>query len=113
MAKSSSDRNTIDLFSKARGRPRTHLLSRQEQLKVSKKAQRMKQKQQGLKRMEVVLSSDTLEKLDLLCEMADIKRSDWINNTIEKLFASKKTQKELQLFLAQKAEAKQETDEKS
>ncbi|TBR41738.1 LexA regulated protein [Marinomonas agarivorans] len=111
MAKSSSDRSTIDLFSKTRGRPRTHLLSRQEQLKASKKVQRIKQKQQGLKRMEVVLDNSTLEKLDLMCTIADIKRADWISEIIEKQFASVKTQKRLQATHITTSMTKQEAEQ--
>ncbi|MCZ2720532.1 hypothetical protein O1D97_02430 [Marinomonas sp. 15G1-11] len=44
MAKSSSDRNTIDLFGKTRGRPVTQPLPRKEQLKKNKQIQRAKEK---------------------------------------------------------------------
>lgn len=104
MAKSSSDRNTIDLFSKTRGRPRTQILSRQEQLKVSKKVQRIKQKQQGLKRVEVILSKETIEKLDQLCEIEGVKRADWIESTIESLFSDSNTQRKIKKRQQQIAE---------
>jgi len=88
MAKSSSDRNTIDLFSKTRGRPRTQILSRQEQLKANKKTQRIRQNQQGQKRIEVILNYETIKKLDQLCELEGVKRADWITEQINLLYSN-------------------------
>ena len=102
MAKSSSDRNTIDLFSKTRGRPRTQILSRQEQLKVSKKTQRLKQKEQGLKRIEVILDRELIEKLDILCEIDDIKRADWLANQINTYLSDSKIQKKIKKYINEK-----------
>ena len=93
MAKSSSDRNTIDLFGKTRGRPATHPLPRKEQLKKNKRLQRAKAKEQGIKRIEVVLDQETIEKLDAMCEQQDIKRADWLTIQIALAFSKKKIQK--------------------
>lgn len=88
MAKASSDRNTIDLFGKSPGRPRSKVLTRKDQLKINKRLQREKEKVLGLKRLELVIDQDTINKLDQLCEAQDIKRSEWItlaiNNSLEK-----------------------------
>lgn len=86
MAKASSDRNTIDLFGKDRGRPRTHPLPRKDQLKVNKRVQRQKEKSLGMKRVELVLDEDTVKKLDMLCDMSGIKRADWITMQVALAF---------------------------
>lgn len=87
MAKASSDRNTIDLFGKSSGRPRSKLLTRKDQLKINKRLQRTKEKALGLKRLEMVIDQDTINKLDQLCEAQGIKRSEWltlaINNSLK------------------------------
>jgi hypothetical protein len=89
MAKALSDRNTIDLFGKAPGRPRTQPLTRKDQLKLNKRAQREKEKSQGLKRLELLIEQDTIEKLDKLCELNGLKRAEWltlqINKSVEKM----------------------------
>ncbi|MGO2232492.1 LexA regulated protein [Marinomonas sp. UCMA 3892] len=84
MAKASSDRNTIDLFGKSPGRPRTQPLTRKDQLKINKRAQREKEKAQGLKRLELIIEQDIIEKLDKLCEMNGLKRAEWLTQQINK-----------------------------
>ncbi|MBR7888942.1 LexA regulated protein [Marinomonas sp. A79] len=90
MAKASSDRNTIDLFGKAPGRPRTQPLTRKDQLKINKRAQREKEKALGLKRLELVVEQDTIAKLDALCEQAGVKRTEWLTQHINKTFGKSK-----------------------
>ncbi|NVK73926.1 LexA regulated protein [Marinomonas sp. CT5] len=84
MAKASSDRNTIDLFGKSPGRPRTQPLTRKDQLKLNKRAQREKAKAQGLKRLELVVEQDIINKLDQLCEISGLKRAEWLTQQINK-----------------------------
>ena len=84
MAKASSDRNTIELFGKSPGRPRTQPLTRKDQLKINKRAQREKEKAQGLKRLELIIEQDIIEKLDKLCEMNGLKRAEWLTQQINK-----------------------------
>ncbi|QUX92442.1 LexA regulated protein [Marinomonas sp. A3A] len=84
MAKASSDRNTIDLFGKSPGRPRTQPLTRKDQLKINKRAQREKEKAQGLKRLELIIEQDIIDKLDKLCEMNGLKRAEWLTLQINK-----------------------------
>lgn len=93
MAKSSSDRNTIDLFSKTRGRPKTRPLTRKDQLKTNKRNQRLKEKQQGLKRVEITLESNVLEMLDQLCEQEGMKRAEWIVQQVTLAQAKPKAKK--------------------
>jgi hypothetical protein len=84
MAKASSDRNTIDLFGKSPGRPRTQPLTRKDQLKINKRAQREKERAQGLKRLELIIEQDIIDKLDKLCEMNGLKRAEWLTLQINK-----------------------------
>ncbi|WP_100636009.1 LexA regulated protein [Marinomonas sp. ef1] len=84
MAKASSDRNTIDLFGKSPGRPRTQPLTRKDQLKINKRAQREKEKAQGLKRLELIIEQDIIDKLDKLCEINGLKRAEWLTLQINK-----------------------------
>ncbi|NLQ16059.1 LexA regulated protein [Marinomonas sp. M1K-6] len=91
MAKASSDRNTIDLFGKSPGRPRTQPLTRKDQLKLNKRAQREKAKAQGLKRLELIVEQDIIDKLDQLCELNDVKRAEWLTLQINKSLARAKT----------------------
>ena len=93
MAKSSSDRNTIDLFSKTRGRPKTRPLTRKDQLKTNKRNQRLKEKKQGLKRVEITLENDVLEMLDQLCEQEGMKRAEWIAQQVALAHAKPKAKK--------------------
>lgn len=95
MAKSSSDRNTIDLFSKTRGRPKTRPLNRKDQLKTNKRNQRLKEKKQGLKRVEITLDTETLSMLDQLCEFDNLKRADWIAGQVALMHAKPKVKKRL------------------
>ena len=112
MAKSSSDRNTIDLFSKTRGRPKTRPLTRKDQLKTNKRNQRLKEKKQGLKRVEITLESESLEMLDQLCELESIKRADWIIQQIALTHAKPKIKKQLKEAQDSK-EASKPTPDKS
>ncbi|MEL0635947.1 MULTISPECIES: LexA regulated protein [Marinomonas] len=93
MAKSSADRNTIDLFGSSRGRPRSQPLTRKDQLKANKRAQREKEKSLGLKRLELVVDEETIAKLDQLCELNDVKRSEWLTMQIALSFSKSKTGK--------------------
>ena len=97
MAKSSSDRNTIDLFSKTRGRPKTRPLTRKDQLKTNKRNQRLKEKKQGLKRVEITLESNVLEMLDQLCELEGIKRAEWIVQQVSLAHSKPKAKKQLKV----------------
>lgn len=96
MAKSYSDRNTIDLFSKTRGRPKTRPLTRKDQLKTNKRNQRLKERNLGLKRVEITLETETLELLDQLCELDNVKRADWIASQVALMHAKPKVKKRLE-----------------
>lgn len=93
MAKASSDRNTIDLFGSSRGRPRKQPLNRKDQLKVNKRTQREKDKALGLKRLELIIDQESIDKLDQLCELNDLKRAEWLTMQIALSFSKAKTSK--------------------
>ncbi len=90
MAKASSDRNTIDIFGKPIGRPRTQILNRKDQLKANKRVQRQKEKALGLKRLEFTIDEDAINLLDQLCEQKGLKRSEWLSQQIHKAAAASK-----------------------
>ncbi|TDO98793.1 LexA regulated protein [Marinomonas balearica] len=95
MAKASSDRNTIDLFGQTRGRPKTHPLSRKDQLKLNKRLQREKDKAAGFKRLEIVLDDETIQKLDALCDLNELKRAEWLTMQVALAYSKSKFKKEI------------------
>jgi macrodomain Ter protein organizer (MatP/YcbG family) len=84
MAKETTDRTTLDLFSasKQRGRPKTSLLSREQQLRANKKNQLRRDKQKGLKRVEIKLELDIYDKANELAEDAGLSRSEFLAKLI-------------------------------
>jgi hypothetical protein len=72
MAKATIDRTTIDLFAteKQRGRPKSSPYSREQQIRINKKNQLTRDKQAGLKRVEIKLQKETY---DLATTIADKK----------------------------------------
>lgn len=77
MAKENSDRITLDLFhaEKRAGRPRTNPLPRQEQLRVNKHNQLVRDRQRGLKRVELKVERDLFDALNREAETRKISRS--------------------------------------
>ena len=66
MAKEASDLTTIDLFSdeKRPGRPKTNPHSRSVQVKINKRNQVKRDKNNGLKRVEFKIHQELFEQLD-------------------------------------------------
>ncbi|WP_115718451.1 LexA regulated protein [Gallaecimonas mangrovi] len=85
MAKESTDRITIDLFAeeKRRGRPKTNPLSRQVQLKVNKRNQIKRDKQKGLKRVELKVDSELFDTLNDLAKAQSMSRSELIESILK------------------------------
>ncbi|WKE67193.1 LexA regulated protein [Gallaecimonas kandeliae] len=85
MAKESADRITIDLFAeeKRRGRPKTNPLPRQAQLKVNKRNQIKRDRQKGLKRVELKVDSDLFETLNELAKAQSVSRSELIETILK------------------------------
>ncbi|AWB58483.1 MULTISPECIES: LexA regulated protein [unclassified Colwellia] len=80
MAKEVADLTTIDLFSdeKRPGRPKTNPHSRSVQVKINKRNQVKRDKNNGLKRVEFKLHQDVFERLDVLAKDKGISRSELI-----------------------------------
>lgn len=80
MAKEATDRTTIDLFAteKRRGRPRSNPLPREQQLKVNKRNQIMRDRAKGLKRIELKVSQDLYDALNEKALAINISRSQLI-----------------------------------
>ena len=80
MAKESTDRTTIDLFAteKRRGRPRSNPLSREQQLRVNKRNQIKRDREKGLKRIELKVSQDLFDALNEKASDSNISRSQLI-----------------------------------
>ena len=80
MAKEVTDLTTIDLFSDERrpGRPKTSPHSRNEQIKINKRNQVKRDKNNGLKRVEFKIHHGIFEQLETLAKTKNISRSELI-----------------------------------
>lgn len=88
MAKESSDRITHDLFADEvrPGRPKSNPHCRQVQLKINKQRQIQRDKQKGLKRIELKVDSELFDILNKLSKEQEISRGELINQLLhEKL----------------------------
>jgi hypothetical protein len=92
MAKEASDLTTIDLFSdeKRPGRPKTNPHSRSVQIKINKRNQVKRDKNNGLKRVEFKIHSDLFEQLDELSKNQGISRSELIESILKASVATEK-----------------------
>ncbi len=93
MAKEISDLTTIDLFSdeKRPGRPKTNPNSRSVQIKINKRNQVKRDKNNGLKRVEFKVHHSIFEQLEQLAKTQDMSRSELIEALlIESLAAHSK-----------------------
>ena len=89
MAKSETDRTTLDLFEyeKRPGRPKTNPLSRDMQLKVNKRNQIKRDKARGLKRVEFKVSSQLYQALSDMADAQNISRSVLIETILQERLA--------------------------
>jgi hypothetical protein len=75
------DRTTIDMFTRPeRGRPKTSPYDRNTQLKLSKRLQRNRDKNKGMRRIEVKLNLEVIEVLDALAAELGLSRAEVIEN---------------------------------
>lgn len=84
MAKENTDRTTLDLFANERrpGRPKTSLLSRDEQLRINKRNQLKRDKVRGLQRVELKMNSEVVDALNALAAERNLSRSELIEQII-------------------------------
>ena len=89
MAKSETDRTTLDLFEyeKRPGRPKTNPLPRDMQLKVNKRNQIKRDKARGLKRVEFKVSSQLYKALSDMADAQNISRSALIETILQERLA--------------------------
>lgn len=73
-----------DLFANERrpGRPKTNPLSRDEQLRINKRNQLKRDKNRGLKRVELKLNADAVDALNELADARNISRSELIEEML-------------------------------
>lgn len=84
MAKENTDRTTLDLFANERrpGRPKTSLLSRDEQLRINKRNQLKRDRVRGLQRVELKMNSEVVDALNSLAAEQQLSRSELIEQII-------------------------------
>ncbi|GLS92162.1 LexA family transcriptional regulator [Psychromonas marina] len=84
MAKESFDRITHDLFADEvrPGRPKSNPHSRKVQLKINKQKQVLRDRQKGLKRIELKVDSELFNLLNQLSEEQNINRSELITQLL-------------------------------
>jgi len=89
MAKEISDLTTIDLFNdeKRPGRPKTSPHSRSVQIKLNKRNQVKRDKNNGLKRVEFKIHHSVFEQLETLAKTKNINRSELIEALLIKALA--------------------------
>jgi len=89
MAKEVSDLTTIDLFSdeKRPGRPKTNPNSRSVQIKINKRNQVKRDKNNGLKRVEFKMHENLIDKLDQLAKETGNNRGELIESLLVKALA--------------------------
>ena len=84
MAKEQTDRTTLDLFANELrpGRPKTTPLSRDEHLRINKRNQLKRDKNRGLKRVELKLNAGAVDALNELADARNISRSELIEEML-------------------------------
>ncbi|ATL93089.1 LexA regulated protein [Aeromonas sobria] len=85
MAKQQTDRTTLDLFAteKRPGRPKTNPLPRETQLKINKRNQLKRDRDNGLKRVELKVEAELLERLNQLALQQNISRAELIQSILK------------------------------
>lgn len=84
MAKEATDLTTIDLFQdeKRPGRPKTNPHSRSVQIKINKRNQVKRDKNNGLKRVEFKIHQSLFQQLEMLAQEQGISRSQLIESLL-------------------------------
>ena len=90
MAKESTDLTTIDLFhdEKRPGRPKTNPNSRIVQIKINKRNQVKRDKNNGLKRIEFKVHVNLYEQLEQLAKTQKVSRSELIEALLTESLAT-------------------------
>ncbi len=81
------DRTTLDMFSKGqKGRPRSNPYPRDVQLRINKRVQRVRDKDNGMRRMEVKLPEELVAKLDQYARQHGCTRTEAVELSISEWF---------------------------
>lgn len=88
MAKQDADCITLDLFADSPkvGRPKTNPLSREQQIRINKRNQLRRDKSCGLKRVELKLHQDLVEKLERSAALLAVSRAELIEEILQQHF---------------------------
>jgi len=98
MTVQAEDRNTIDMFQQpTRGRPKTSPYDRAMQTKLSKRQQRLRDKHNGLHRVEVKLERTLVDRLDEHCQHQHLSRAEVIEQALKAWMRSSGEQIDLDL----------------
>ena len=84
MAKQDADCITLDLFATVPrvGSPRTNPLSREQQIRINKRNQLKRDKSSGLKRVELKLHTDLVERLEIEAAEEGLTRGQLIERIL-------------------------------
>ena len=84
MAKQDADCVTLDLFAEMPkvGRPRTNPLSREQQVRINKRNQLKRDRSSGLRRVELKLHSDLIQKLEMKADSQGLSRGQLIEQIL-------------------------------
>lgn len=81
------DRTTIDMFvERPKGRPRSNPYARDVQLRINKRVQRTRDKDKGMRRMEVKVPTELIQKLDDYAQKHDCSRTEVVELSIGQWF---------------------------
>jgi hypothetical protein len=81
------DRTTIDMFrERQKGRPRSNPYPRDVQLRINKREQRTRDKHNGMRRMEVKMPKELVERLDQYAQEHECTRTEVVELSIKEWF---------------------------
>ncbi len=82
------DRTTIDMFVTPKiGRPKSNPYARDVQIRVNKREQRLRDKDKGMRRMEVKMPQELVDKLDAYANSHGCTRTDVVELGLSQWFA--------------------------
>lgn len=81
------DRTTIDMFREAqKGRPRSNPYPREIQIRINKRVQRLRDKHNGMRRMEVKMPRELVDQLDEYAKQQECTRTEIVELCITEWF---------------------------
>ena len=95
MAKQNADCITLELFANTPkvGRPKTNPLTREQQIRVNKRNQLRRDKSSGLKRIELKLHLELVQKLEAQASKQGTSRAELIENILQHYFSVQENRK--------------------